>query len=71
LKDAIKNGKSGVLVEAENTEQWIKKIEAIFSAGPEFSQKFGEMAREYVENNFSWEEIAKKYLEEMQRTFSK
>jgi len=71
LKDAIKNGKSGFLVEAENTEQWIKKIEAIFSAGPEFSQKFGEMAREYVENNFSWEEIAKKYLEEMQRTFSK
>jgi len=71
LKDAIKNGKSGFLVEAENTEQWIKEIKAIFSAGPEFSQKFGEMAREYVEKNFSWEEIAKRYLEEMKKTFNK
>lgn len=71
LKDAIKNGKSGFLVEPKNTEQWVKKIKAIFSAGPEFSQKFGEMAREYVENNFSWEEIANRYLEEMKATLNK
>lgn len=67
LADAVKNGQSGFLVEPENTEQWVKKIKAIFSAGPEFSEKFGEMASQYVKNNFSWKKIAQRYLEEMKK----
>ncbi len=67
LADAIKNGKSGFLIEPENTEQWVKKIEAIFSAGPEFEKSFGEMASKYIVENFTWEKIAEKYLREMQR----
>ncbi len=67
LSDAIKNGKSGFLIEPENTEQWVKKIEAIFSAGPEFRKSFGKMASQYVAENFVWEKIAEKYLIEMQK----
>lgn len=67
LQDAIKDGKNGFLVESENTEQWIKKINAIFSAGPEFAKNFGRMAGEYVEENFTWKNISKRYLEEMEK----
>jgi glycosyltransferase involved in cell wall biosynthesis len=67
LADAIKDGKNGFLVEPENTHQWVKKINAIFLAGPEFSQNFGKMAANFVRENFSWEKISGKYLEEMKR----
>ncbi len=67
LADAIKDGKNGFLVESENIEQWVKKINAIFSAGPEFAKNFGRMAGKYVEENFTWEKISKRYLEEMEK----
>jgi len=67
LADAVKDGKNGFLVEPENIEQWVKKINAIFAAGSEFSKNFGKMARKYVEENFSWKKIAQKYLEEMKK----
>ncbi|OGI32281.1 MAG: hypothetical protein A2271_00565 [Candidatus Moranbacteria bacterium RIFOXYA12_FULL_35_19] len=67
LAEAIKDGKNGFLVESENTEQWVKKIQAIFSAGPDFAKNFGKMAGKYVEENFTWEKISKRYLEEMEK----
>ena len=66
LAEAIKDGKNGFLVEPENTQQWVKKINAIFEAGPEFAKNFGEMAGKYVQENFTWEKISKRYLEEME-----
>ena len=71
LQDAIKDGKNGFLVESENTEQWVKKIEAIFEAGSEFSESFGKLAEEFVRNNFTWQKIATKYLEEMKKVINK
>jgi glycosyltransferase involved in cell wall biosynthesis len=71
LADAIKDGKNGFLVESENTEQWIKKITAIFSAGSDFSKSFGKMAGEFVKENFTWEKISKRYLEEMGKVIDK
>jgi len=65
LAEAIKDGKNGFLVESENTEQWVKKIQAIFSAGPEFAKNFGKMAGKYVEENFTWEKISQRYFEEI------
>lgn len=67
LADAVKNGKNGFLVESEDAQQWIKKIQAIFSAGPEFAKNFGQMASHFVEENFTWKMISKRYLEEMQK----
>jgi phosphatidylinositol alpha-1,6-mannosyltransferase len=71
LADAIKDGKNGFLVESENTEQWVKKITAIFSAGEDFSKSFGRMAGEFVKENFTWEKISKRYLEEMKKVIDK
>ncbi len=67
LADAIKNGKNGFLVEPEDAEQWVKKINAIFAAGPDFAQNFGKMAGQFVKENFTWEMISKRYLEEMEK----
>lgn len=67
LADAVANGKNGFLVEPENTDKWIKKISAIFDAGEDFITGFGKRAGRYVEENYSWEKISKKYLEEMEK----
>lgn len=67
LAEAITNGKNGFLVESENIEQWVKKINAIFSAGPEFAESFGKMAGKFVEENYTWKRVCKKYLEEMEK----
>jgi len=61
LKDAVIDGKNGFLVEPENAEQWTKKIIAILEAD-DFRQVFGKRAQKYTIANFSWEIIAKKYL---------
>lgn len=68
LADAIKDGKNGFLVEPENADKWIQKINAIFAAGPEFAKTFGKSAGEYVRENFTWEKISRRYLEEIEKT---
>jgi len=67
LKDAIKNGENGFLVETENAESYIKKI-ATLLADDTYRKEFGEKARAYVIENYSWEKISKKYLEEIKKT---
>lgn len=64
LKDAVIDGENGFLVESENVEQWVKKIEAILEAD-EFRKAFGKRAQKFTIDNFSWSMIAQKYLEEL------
>jgi len=61
LRDAIYDGKNGFLVEPENIDKWIKKIEAILEAD-EFRETFGMRAQKFTIENFSWDKIAKSYL---------
>ncbi|MCX6766461.1 MAG: glycosyltransferase family 4 protein [Candidatus Moranbacteria bacterium] len=70
LKDAIKDGDNGFLVESGDVEAWTKKINELL-ADDEFRKKFGEKAREYTIENYSWEKIAKRYLEEMEKVAKK
>jgi phosphatidylinositol alpha-1,6-mannosyltransferase len=65
LKDAIKDGENGFLVEPENSEAWTRKINELL-ADDEFRKEFGEKAREYTIRNYSWDKIAKKYLDVME-----
>jgi len=65
LKDAIKDGENGFLVESGNADAWLKTINELL-ADDDFRKKFGEKARRYTIENYSWEKIAKKYLEEIQ-----
>lgn len=67
LSDAIKNGENGILVEPENAEGWIRTINKIFENGPEFIKGFGEKIGHYVRNNYNWDKISERYLEEMKK----
>ncbi|MFA6183696.1 MAG: glycosyltransferase family 4 protein [Parcubacteria group bacterium] len=66
LKDAIINGKNGFMVEPKNTEQYLKKIKAILE-DDKFRIAFGKRAQNFTFENFSWEVVGKKYLEELRK----
>lgn len=67
LKDAIINGANGFLVEHENADAWISKINEVL-ADDKFRESFGQKSRQYVLDNFTWDKIALKYLEEIKKT---
>ncbi len=69
LKDAIINGANGFLVEHENAPAWISKINEVL-ADDKFREEFGQKARQYVLDNFTWDKIALKYLEEIKSVIS-
>jgi glycosyltransferase involved in cell wall biosynthesis len=62
LKDAVKNGQNGFLLEPENADAWADKIKEIL-AGDDFRAEFGEKASKFTFENYSWDKIAKRYLE--------
>lgn len=66
LLDAIKDGQNGFLVESGNTDAWVKKINEVL-ADDNFRKEFGQKARQYVIENYSWEKISKRYLEEIKQ----
>lgn len=67
LKDAIVNGKNGFLVEPGNANAWSIKIKELLE-DDSFRADFGKKAQEFVKENFIWEKISKKYLEEIEKT---
>ena len=71
LADAIKNGENGILIEPENAEQWIKKINGVVNAGDDFIEKFGKRAGKYVKENYSWDKISREYYNEMKKFLNK
>jgi glycosyltransferase involved in cell wall biosynthesis len=70
LKDAIIDEENGFLIESENADAWTKKIKEIL-ADDNFRKSFGEKAADYVQENYSWNIIAKKYLEEIENVIGK
>lgn len=66
LKDAIENGQNGFLVESGNAEVWILKIKELLE-DDDFRKSFGEKARSFVRENFTWDKIAVKYVSEMEK----
>jgi glycosyltransferase involved in cell wall biosynthesis len=67
LKDAIKDGQNGFLVESGNADAFTGKINELFAQGNP-REIFGEKVREYVVQNYSWPHIAQKYLVEIEKT---
>ena len=70
LKDAIKDGKNGFLVESENPDAYISKIMELFANGSP-REIYGEAVRNFVVENYSWEKIAGLYLEEINLVIKK
>jgi phosphatidylinositol alpha-1,6-mannosyltransferase len=67
LVDAIKDGKNGKLVEAENVTAWIKEVKKVINWKKETLEKRGKEAGKYVEKNYSWNKIAQEYTQEMKK----
>jgi glycosyltransferase involved in cell wall biosynthesis len=70
LQDAIKDGENGFLVESANAQAWTKKVAEVL-ASEDFRREFGAKACHYVIENYSWDKIAQKYLEEIESVISK
>lgn len=70
LQDAIKDGEDGFLVEPENPQAYIDKINELLSDDTG-KKAFGEKARQYVIDHFRWDSIAQQYLRIIQETCSK
>jgi phosphatidylinositol alpha-1,6-mannosyltransferase len=67
LKDAIKDGKNGFLVESGEASDFIEKIHELFKDGTP-RKIYGENVRNFVIENYQWKHIADIYLEEIQKT---
>jgi len=70
LQDAIKDGQNGFLVESGNAGAWVAKISELLSDDA-FRKDFGEKARQYVIENYSWDKISRLYLEEIEKVLKK
>lgn len=62
LTDSVQHGQNGLLVTPGNAEEYRKTIESVLD-NPQDKDAFGQRARVYVKNNYSWPLIAKKYLD--------
>lgn len=63
IKDAVRENKNGFLVEHQNTEAWVKKIEGLLDN--ENKDAIKKRARIFTINNYNWDNIADLYLEEL------
>ncbi len=66
LKDAIKDGENGILLESGNAEMWAGKVKEVLE-DDNFRKEFGQKAQNFVKENFTWDKISKKYLEEIEK----
>jgi glycosyltransferase involved in cell wall biosynthesis len=69
LKDAIQNGQNGFLIESGNASAYAVKIKDLME-NDGYRIEFGKKARKYVVENYSWEIIARRYLEEIKKVIS-
>lgn len=70
LKDAIKDGRNGFLIESENAEAYVGKINDLFAQGNP-REVYGKAVRDFVVENYQWKRISKTYLEEINKVINK
>lgn len=70
LRDAVKDGQNGFLVEPYDTQGYVKKINELL-ADEDYRKEFGEKSRQFVIDNYSWEKIARKYSNEIKKVINK
>ncbi len=66
LQDAIKDGQNGFLIEPYDVDGYVKKINELL-ADDNFRKEFGEKARQFVIDNYSWDKIARRYYDEIEK----
>lgn len=60
IKDAVKEGKNGILVEPENSSEYYETIIKLLN-NREKREKIGKNAKQYTEKNYDWNNIITKY----------
>ena len=61
IKDAIKDGKNGFLIEVYNVGRFVKIINRLLDNN-EKKEKNGTIIREFTLQNYEWKKIAEKYV---------
>jgi len=70
IPELMKDGKTGFLVQREDYKTWIEKITLLLN-DRKLAQEFGENGRRFVEEEFSWEKMAKSFVEIMSKHLAK
>ncbi|KKQ51438.1 MAG: Glycosyl transferase, group 1 family [Parcubacteria group bacterium GW2011_GWD2_38_11] len=70
LKDAIKDERNGYLVESENADAYVEKINKLFENGNP-RETYGQAVRDFVIENYQWKNIARIYLSEIEKVINK
>ena len=60
----MKNNETGFLVEKGNSEELINKL-SILIDDKEKREEMGNKGRKFVEENFSWDKIAKEFVKSL------
>lgn len=63
IKDAIKDGKNGFLVEEKNESHFSEKIITLLN-DEKLRKELGKKGKKFVKEQFNWEKIAERYLKE-------
>lgn len=66
LKDAIKDGENGRLVETENAEQYVSVITGLLADDAKLAD-FRKQVRRYVVDHYSWERVSRLYIETLEK----
>jgi phosphatidylinositol alpha-1,6-mannosyltransferase len=66
IKDAIEDGKNGVLVPSGDTKAFQREISR-FLADPALAKRFGAQSRDFTLATYQWDKIAGRYIEQYQR----
>ena len=66
IPELMKDNETGFLVEKGNSEELIKKISLLIN-DKEKRKEMGENGRKFVEENFSWDKIAKEFLKDLEK----
>ena len=66
IPELMKDNETGFLVEKGNADEWIKKLSMLIE-DEEKRKIMGENGRKFIEENFSWDKIAKEFLKDIER----
>ncbi|WP_236687712.1 glycosyltransferase family 4 protein [Candidatus Nitrosotenuis cloacae] len=70
IPELMKDGEAGFLIERGDHKAWIEKITLLLN-DKKLAQEFGEKGRQFVETEFSWEKMAKRFVDIVQKHISK
>jgi len=64
IPELMKNGESGFLIKRGDSEKLIESLHLILNDSTK-AKEMGEVGRKFVVNNFSWENIARKFIDDV------